>query len=167
VRLLAFTLIATAIAAALVVASLIAGRARRIARLTQRLELDPLEPRSTYPTIVVAPGRHLRTVHLLTGAHLDWIGARPGAAGELGVTDRELLLTGDRELIRIPLSRAIDAAFIREFEGAQAGPQLAFLRLVWKRGGEQLATTFAIDTSWTQAEKLRREIHLRLGARAS
>lgn len=140
-------------------------KARRLKATSRRLVADALEPVRPSPPVAYARGAHLRTT--LLGNELDAClpDFPPGLHGDLAVTERDLLITdaSGEALLHLPLSRVVEPALLRSFNGIDADEVGALLRVSWERGGETLASVFAVDGRRVEAERLRREIHLRSG----
>lgn len=140
-------------------------RARRLAARARALLDDPLEPRSTFPSVVSIPARHLRTVFareetdpLLEGFDAD----RPVI---VEVTDCELVVRPEQQPgVWVPLTRVRDAVFLRFFEHRRVPEGGALLRIGWERGGQALWSVFAVD-GWVDAEKVRQQLHMRSSRR--
>jgi hypothetical protein len=129
----------------------------------KRMHADDLGRPSTFPTVVVARARHVRTEFSQRGAVVEFAPRDSHAIDEVGVTDREVLLSGRGSAItHIPLSRVIDAALVGEFRDANATAEETLLRLTWRLGGENITSVFAIADGRVKAERVRREIHLRM-----
>lgn len=150
-------------------ATLVVKRARQIRARDQRVVADALEPRSTFPTITVAPSRHVQSVLGTEGYRLAWREFPESAEGLLGVTDREVVLVTKRyeDIFHVPLARVYEASLIGQFGALQSTPHATLLRLTWNRGGERISSIFVVEGNRAAAERVRREIHLRaaLGAR--
>lgn len=158
---MAFAVVAAAIAAvACVVVWRITARARLLSERARVLEADLLEPFSGTTSVAVARATHLRT---LAGPHDACLrDFAPGVRGELLVTERELVLAGAWHL---PIARLTEVGFVRSFEREQAGPEATLLRLGWRRAGLSLVTVVRVEGRRVDAERIRKELHLRLTGR--
>lgn len=134
-------------------------RARRLSGRATRLGADALEPVSGDPPLAEARATHLRTLVGVEDACLA--GFPAGLAGVLRVTSREVVLAAAASL-HVPLARLVEAAFVPAFEG-RASSEGVLLRLTWERGGERLESVFLVGGRRVDAERLRKEIHLRAG----
>lgn len=138
--------------------------ARRLALRAGRARAEAIEPRSTYPTVAVVRARHLSTHLAGTRLALSLQAFPPGAEGELGVTDREVVLSsGFDTLLYVPLERVSEAALVGAFGDVVAGDHTQLLRVSWTAGGEAVASVFEIAARRHDAERVRREAHLRAG----
>lgn len=138
-------------------------RARELSARARALLDDALEPRSTFPSVVSVPAVHLRTVFARESLAPLLDGFSAGAEVMLEVTDYEAVLrSSDDDVAWIPLSRVSEAVFIRDFEEHRPPEGGALLRLTWRRGGVLLWTVFQTG-QWVDAEKIRQQLHMRLG----
>ena len=110
--------------------------------------------------VVAARVEHLRTVIGPEDACLP--GFVAGSSGLLSLCDKELRLDASGS-VHIPLSRVAEAVFMASFEGARSAPDGVLVRVSWLRAGERLESVFRILGRRLEAERLRREIHLRAG----
>ncbi len=133
-------------------------RSSALEALRAQAASEPLELRSTFPTVVSAQARHLATILMEASADAKTAGLQT-AAGDLGVTDREVVF-GVNEAIA--LSRVREAVLLPVFEGRAAGEFGALLRVSWTRGGVRLASVFAVPGGRLDAERVRKEIHIRV-----
>lgn len=140
---------------------LVLRRARRLSEISQRLLADALEPRSTFPSVVLVRGVHIRTVLDEGGADPLLPGLVAGAPCTVEVSDREVVV-GETS---IALHRIADGALVGAFEDVRTGEGDGLFRLRWRRGGLNLSTVVRFARR-LDAEKVRRELHLRLGAPA-
>ena len=148
---------------ALAAVVLVRRRSGRLEARARRLRADALEPVSGRPPLASAPGRHLRTVAGVPPADVCLPELPPDLAGELVVTERELVVSAGARALHVPLARVEEASFVPAFERHRAGERSTLLSVRWQRGGEQLATVLEVFGQRLQAERLRREIHLRAG----
>jgi hypothetical protein len=152
----ALALLAVALAAAAVAGVGVWGHWRRLKASTAALLADPLEPRSAAPPLLALRGRHVAT---RLGAHDALLpGHAPGFDCEVSVTDREVCFGP----AWVPHARVVDATFVTAFEGARAGEGRLLLRLTWRRAGRRLTTVLALEASRLSAERVRKELHLRM-----
>lgn len=145
-------------------AFLVLRQARRIRSVDQRARADAIEPRSTFPTITVAPARHLQTFLISDTFRVPWADLYPsGLVGQLGVTEREIVLVDSayQVLFHIPLSRVFEAAIVGSFEGHQSDELNSLVKVAWRRGGERIVSLFVVEGRRVAAERIRREVHLR------
>lgn len=139
-------------------------RARELSDRTRAIRDDALEPRSTFPSLVSVPAVHLRTVFARESIAPLLEGFPAGIEVALEVSESEVVLRSDDQVVWIPLTRMSEAVFVNAFESQAAPDGGALLRLTWRRGGALLWTVFQ-TASWVDAEKVRQQLHMRLGNR--
>jgi hypothetical protein len=133
---------------------------RRLKASTAALLADPLEPRSEAPPLLTLRGRHVATRLGLDDALLPGYGPAPSC--EIVVTERETRFGA----AWVPHARLVDASFVTAFEGEGAGDGRLLLRLTWRRAGRRLTTVLALEASRLSAERVRKELHLRMNGLA-
>lgn len=154
-------------AGAVALAALVWRRARGLRERAHRVLSEPLEPSSGRLPLVsvtaVCEGSSLVLSPREGGpVPVDAVVAR-GWSGTLAVTERELTFGADGDAGHLPLARVVEAVLVPGHGGRTADASTSFLKLTWLRGGERLVTTFRIDGRRVDAERVRREVHLRAG----
>jgi hypothetical protein len=137
-------------------------RAAQLRRRSAHLTGDLLEGASGVPPLVVPlSAMHLRTMLDGSDACLaEFPAQRPG---QLTATPHELLLETTATPLHIPIPRIRAADYLAQFERWSSASG-CLLRVRWMRAGERLETIFFIEARRHEVEKLRRELHLRVGA---
>ena len=149
-----------AVVVVIVLAGLYLGRqSLRIRARTRRLLSDQLPPAVGGPAVAAARVEHLRTSLGREDACLP--GFVAGATGLLSVGDREVRLDAGGSA-HIPMGRIEEAVFMASFEGARSAVDGVLVRIPWRLADERLESVFRVLGKRLDAERLRREIHLRI-----
>jgi hypothetical protein len=156
--------LALGLAAVAAAAGAVLLRSRRLRMIAREIATDRLEPPPERPALAAARARHEATYFELRGSRVPLDAWVPRVVGELSVTAEEArFVEGGVLLHHIPLSRVVEARLLPRFGELGTDVVGGILRVDWLRGGHQVTSVFAIDSSRKTVESIRREIHLRAG----
>lgn len=136
-------------------------KARHRALLAQ--DVPPLDEEGE--RLVDAPASLLHGTRFADGAALGLPAWTDPCVGDLWCTREALFLRREQagpaggRVLAWPVAWIEEAALVRAF-APLAGKDLPMLRLVWRRGGERLASDFSLKGGMASLEKLRRQLHL-------
>jgi hypothetical protein len=133
------------------------ARARR-REVEALLQDDPLPSTSDdRPVLAEAPAMHLST-------RCDGIELRPEPCeGRLRVTDAALTFDGPAEWL-LPHARLVEAVFVARHDRWTSGPGAILVRVTWRQAGRTVAAVLLVRGRRLEAERLRKELHLRAGS---
>ena len=145
------------LAASLLAGLLIRARIRlaRLRALLQIIEADPIEePPESFALLTVVASLTDTTLRL-GSEKLPILAESQARTGDLLVSEWGLVLRREAlTALRIPHARILDALIVRS--GADSP-----LRITWERGGQTLDSWLLMAGGIREAERVRREIHLR------
>jgi hypothetical protein len=134
-------------------------RVRERQAVASQLRTDPLaRPVAGHrPALAEAAALHLTTV-------CDGVGLleRP-AEGPLRVTE-EALAFDTVAGWSVPHERVVEAVFVARHDRWASGPGGVLMRLTWLQAGRPVTAVFMVQGRRLDAERLRKELHLRAGS---
>jgi hypothetical protein len=149
--------------AALPAASVVALLRRRARRAGLRGAVDAaLAPaRTTGPRAARTPLAEAGALHVST--RCDGLELAPAAVdGTLRVTE-DVLTFDAAQGWRLPHERLSEAVFVARHASWKSGPEGVVLRLFWRLDDRTVTTTVFVRGRRLDAERLRKELHLRAG----
>ncbi len=142
----------------------VAVRVRHLRQLAGAVDADRIPPPAARPELFRVKARHEDTALEFRGSRIP-VGSCPHLAiADLVVTDRDLILQRESAvLMNVPLERVLEPSLITRFGEVNASDVGGILQVDWQRGGLRITSVFAIDGTVQDAERMRKEIHLRAG----